>query len=42
MCDALLKGYTEGIFDKSDVSVHIGIGVKHIDKFLTEVSGWYL
>lgn len=41
MCDALLKGYTEGIFDKSDVSVHIGIGIKHVDKFLTEVSGWY-
>ena len=42
LCDALLKGYSEGIFDKADISAHIGIGQKHISKFVTEVMGWYL
>ncbi len=42
MCDALLKGYSEGIFDKADISAHIGIGQKHINKFVSEVMGWYL
>lgn len=41
MCRVLLKGYSEGIFDKKDVSHHIGIGEKHIDKFVTEVLKWY-
>lgn len=42
LCDVLLKGYSEGIFDKADISAHIGIGQKHINKFVTEVMGWYL
>ena len=42
LCDALLKGYSEGIFDKADISAHIGIGQKHINKFISEVMGWYL
>ena len=42
LCDALLKGYSEGIFDKADISAHIGIGQKHINKFVSEVMGWYL
>lgn len=29
MCDALLKGYSEGIFDKADISAHFGIGKEH-------------
>lgn len=42
LCEALLKGYSEGIFDKADISAHIGIGQKHINKFVSEVMGWYL
>lgn len=42
LCDALLKGYSEGIFDKTDISAHIGIGQKHINKFVSEVMGWHL
>ena len=42
LCDVLLKGYSEGIFDKADISAHIGIGQKHINKFVSEVMGWYL
>lgn len=42
LCDALLKGYSEGIFDKADISAHIGIGQKHVNKFVSEVMGWYL
>ncbi len=42
LCEVLLKGYSEGIFDKADISAHIGIGQKHINKFVSEVMGWYL
>lgn len=42
LCDVLLKGYSEGIFDKADISAHIGIGQKHINRFISEVMGWYL
>ena len=42
LCDVLLKGYSEGIFDKADISAHIGIGQKHVNKFVSEVMGWYL
>lgn len=42
LCEVLLKGYSEGIFDKADISAHIGIGQKHVNKFVTEVMGWYL
>ena len=42
MCGVLLRGLSEGLFDKSDVSAQIGIGQKHINKFLSEVRGWYL
>lgn len=42
LCEALLKGYSEGIFDKADISAHIGIGQKHINKFVSEMMGWYL
>lgn len=41
MCDVLLRGLSEGLFDKADVSAHIGIGEKHINKFVSEVMGWY-
>ena len=42
LCDVLLKGYSEGIFDKADISAHSGIGQRHVNKFLLEVMGWYL
>lgn len=42
LCDVLLKGYSEGIFDKADISAHIGIGQKHINKFVSEVMGWHM
>lgn len=42
LCDVLLKGYSEGIFDKADISNHIGIGQKHVNRFVSEVMGWYL
>jgi Zn-dependent peptidase ImmA (M78 family) len=42
MCSVLLRGYSERIFDKADISAHIGIGLKHINKFVSEVMGWYL
>ncbi len=42
LCDVLIKGYSEGIFDKADISAHIGIGQKHINRFVSEVMGWYL
>ena len=42
LCDALLKGYSEGLFDKADISAHIGVGQKHVNKFVSEVMGWYL
>ena len=37
LCEALLKGYSEGIFDKADISAHIGIGQKHINKFRRQI-----
>lgn len=40
MCRLLLRGYSVDLFDKVDVSAHIGIGVKHIDKFMMEVLAW--
>lgn len=42
LCDILLRGFSEGLFDKADISAHIGIGERHIDKFVSEVMGWYL
>ncbi len=42
MCTALLRGYSEGLFDKTDLSAYTKIGQKHIDKFVSEVMGWYL
>jgi Zn-dependent peptidase ImmA (M78 family) len=36
----LVRGYSEGLFDKTDLSVHIGIGYKHIEKYISEVMGW--
>ena len=42
MCTALLRGYSEGLFDKADLSAYAKIGQKHIDKFVSEVMGWYL
>lgn len=41
LCDALLKGYSEGLFDKADISAHIGIAQKHIGGFVSEVMRWY-
>ena len=41
MCDVLLRGLSEGLFDKADISAHIGIGQKHVNKFVSEVMGWY-
>ena len=40
-CDVLLRGLSEGIIDKADLSSYIGIGEKHINKFISEVMGWY-
>lgn len=42
LCELLLKGYSKGLFDKADISTHIGVGQKHINKFISEVMGWYL
>ena len=42
MCDALVKGYSEGLFDKADISARVGIRQKHINKFVSEVMGWHL
>ena len=42
LCETLLHGYSEGYFDKADVSRAIGIGEKHIGKFVGEVLKWYL
>lgn len=41
MCRVLIRGYSEGMFDKTDVSSHIGIKEKHIDNFVAEVLKWY-
>ena len=41
MCNILLRGLSEGFFDKSDVATHIGIGQKHINGFVSEVMRWY-
>ena len=40
MCRMLLRGYSVDIFDKADISAHLGIGIKHVDKFMTEVLTW--
>ena len=40
MCRVLLRGYSENLFDKADISAHIGIREKHIDKFMAEVLAW--
>ena len=42
LCDVLLNGYSAGIFDKADISVHIRIDQKHVNKFISEVLGWHL
>ena len=41
LCRVLVRGYSEGMFDKSDLSGHIGIKTKHIDNFVAEVMKWY-
>lgn len=41
MCKVLIHGYSEGIYDKKDVSHRIGISEKHFDKFVLEVLKWY-
>jgi len=40
ICKALYKGYSEEIYSKKDISHHLGIDQKHIEKFLAEVSRW--
>lgn len=40
--EVLIKGYSEGIFDKRDISAHIGINGKHVDKYISEVTEWFL
>lgn len=40
LCKSLLRGYSIDLFDKRDISSHLGIGEKHIDSFLTEVLAW--
>lgn len=40
ICKALYKGYSEEIYSKKDISHHLGIDQRHIDKFLSEVSKW--
>lgn len=41
MCRVLVRGYSEGFFDRTDLSSHIGIKEKHIDTFVAEVLKWY-
>jgi Zn-dependent peptidase ImmA (M78 family) len=40
VCVALYKGFCENIYSKRDVANHVRIDLKHIDKFLMEVSKW--
>lgn len=40
ICNALYEGYSEEIYSKKDISRHLGIDQKHIEKFLAEVSKW--
>lgn len=40
LCRSLLRGYSIDLFDKRDISSHLGVGEKHIDSFLTEVLAW--
>lgn len=40
MCLALIKGFSEGFLDKADISAYTRIGLKHVDKFISEVVGW--
>lgn len=42
LCRVLLRGYSDGYFDKKDLSNHLDIGQKHIDKFIMEVFKWYM
>ena len=41
MCRILVKGYSEGFFDKSDIAKCVGIKEKHINGFIGEVLKWY-
>ena len=41
MCRLLVMGYSEGFFDKSDISTCVGIKVKHINGFIGEVLKWF-
>lgn len=36
----LYHGLNKGIIDKQDISRYLGIGMKHIDRFIAEVSRW--
>ena len=42
LCRSLFKGYTEDVFSKQDVSRYLGISQRYADKFLGEVSKWYV
>jgi len=42
LCRSLFRGYTENVFSKQDISRYLGISQKYADKFLGEVSRWYV
>ena len=39
---AVYHGFREGYFDKQDVARYLGVKQNHIDKFMWEVSKWYV
>lgn len=40
ICTILYKGYCEDIYSKRDIARHLKIQIKHVDKFIGEVSKW--
>lgn len=40
VCSCLFNGYASDLLSKQEISRHLGIDQKHIDKYLREVSTW--
>ena len=40
LCKAFYSGYSNGYFDRQDISRYLGVKQTHIEKFLLEVSKW--
>ncbi len=40
VCQGLLYGYNENVLSKRDIAKHLGMNIKHVDRFLVEVSRW--